>query len=163
MAWETRMGTDAEMKGYYQFDESTDLSLCDCIVNRIIGLSDELIIHIPNGLVSVKVNAPEYRSALNAHVVGCGTDSLLIYKVRKWSFFGKLLRTMFIVDFDEIEHLFGSGFTIKISEEYFAFKSMYIKGRILNRVGKPTSKELIILLNDIDRVVFTTDKTEVKT
>ena len=151
------MGTDAEMKDYYHFEESTGISLCDCIVNRITGLSDKLIIHIPNGLVSIKADTPEYASALYAHVVGCGTDSVLIYKVRRWSVFGKCLKTMSIVDFDEIEHLFSSGYTIKISEEYFAFKSMYIKGRILNRSGKPTSKELIILLNDIDRVDFTTD------
>ena len=69
---------------------------------------------------------------------------------------------MFIVDFDEIEHLFSSGYTIRISEEYFAFKSMYIKAKVLDRAGKPTSKEIIILLNDIDHVDFIDDIPQVR-
>ena len=146
------------MTDYYQFKKSTGISLCDCVVNSITSLSDKLIIHIPNGLVSIRDDNKKYTSAIDANIVGCGIDSVLFYKIRRWSFFGKQIKTMSIVDSDDIEHLFSSGYKIRISEEYFAFKSMFIKGRILNRNGKSTTKELIILLNDIDYVDFTTAK-----
>ncbi len=154
------MGADDKMKYYYHFEEYPDISLCDCIVDKITAFKDKLVFHVPYGLVGVG-DASEYSSALDVHIVGCGIDSLLIYEIRIWSIriwpiFRKRIYTVVCIDYDKLKRMLNSGYKIRITEEYFGYECMYIKGVVVKQNGKCISKEIKLILEDVNRVDFVT-------
>lgn len=77
--------------------------------------------------------------------------------VRQWRIFGKRLEVASIIDLTRIMKLLNAGLKIWISEEYCAYKKMYFKATVVNKAGRLTSKEVIIRLDDIERVKFVND------
>ena len=110
---------------------------------------------MPNGLVGVG-DILEYSSALDVRIVGCGIDSLLFYKIRMWSIFRKRFYTEVFFEYEKLKRMLDLGYKIRITEEYFGYKCMYIKGEVVKANGKSTFKEIKIILEDVKRVVFDT-------
>lgn len=142
------------MNKYFQFQESAEITLCDCMVDEIRGNSDEIVFHLPQGVVSCGQDDARGGKAVSVHFVGCAWDSVLCYMVRQRRLFGKRLEVASIIDLTQIMKRLNAGFKIWISEEYCAYKKMYFKATVANKSGKLTSREIIIKLDDIESVKF---------
>lgn len=147
-----------EMNKYFQVQKSAEITLCDCMVDEIHGNFDEIVFHLPQGVVSCEQDdAHGGKQAVDVHFVGCASDSVLCYMVRPWRIFGKRLKVASIIELARIMRRLNVGFKIWISEEYCAYKKMYFKATVVNKAGRLTSKEVIIRLDDIERVKFVND------
>lgn len=142
------------MNKCFQFQESAEVTLCDCMVDGIRGNSDEIVFHLPQGVVSCGQDDAHGDKAVSVHFAGCAWDSVLCYMVRQWRLFGKRLEVASIIELTRIMKLFNAGFKIRISEEYCAYKKMSFKATVVNKSGRLTSREIIIKLDDIESVKF---------
>lgn len=124
------------------------------MVDGISGNSDEIVFHLPQGVVSCGQDDAHRGKAVSVHFAGCAWDSVLCYMVRQWRLFGRRLKVASIIDLTRIMKLFNAGFKIRISEEYCAYKKMYFKATVVNKSGRLTSREIIIKLDDIEDVKF---------
>lgn len=146
------------MNKYFQFQESTEVTLCDRMVDGITGKDNEIVFHFPQGIVSCgKDGTYGDEQAVSVHFVGCAWDSVLCYMVRQWSIFGKRLKVASVIDFARITRRLNAGIRIWISEEYCAYRKMCFKAAVVNKSGKLTSTEILIKLDDIEEVKFVND------
>lgn len=125
------------MNKYFQVRESAEITLCDCMVDEISGNSDEIVFHLPQGVVSCGWDDTHGgKQAVDVHFVGCASDSVLCYMVKQWPFFGKRLKVASIIELARIMRRLNAGFKIWISEEYCAYKKMYFKATVVNKSGR---------------------------
>lgn len=75
------MVTDGKMNKYFQFQESAEITLCDCMVDEIHGNSDEIVFHLPQGVISCEQDDAHGGKTVSVHFVGCAWDSVLCYSV----------------------------------------------------------------------------------
>lgn len=149
------MDANSKMNKYFQFNKSTEITLCDCIIDGVAYNPEEVIFHLPRGVVSCGLDESyDCNLSLNVRFNGCSSDSVLCYKTRQFGFFGKRFKISHFIDISRIKKLLDSGVKIQISEELFAYKRAYFEGFIINKFGELSAQEIIIKLDDVECVDF---------